>query len=173
MLESILLITIVRSARSMRTAFPMILSPPSSHSLSLSGFYAPQYELLDPRTGRSISQGFKIIRYGGNTLIITYRSAGQCTILVFSSNPELQFQFPNGNLLLIDTFPGSQFWSSGRCQRRRRRRRRTTAAAAAIALRGTHPTSSRDISNLKGYYYVYEHSVLRVQNSAVALGTRR
>jgi len=26
------------------------------------GFYAPQYELLDPRTGRSISQGFKIVR---------------------------------------------------------------------------------------------------------------
>merc|ERR1712110_560960 len=26
------------------------------------GFYAPQYELLDPRTGRSVSQGFKIVR---------------------------------------------------------------------------------------------------------------
>ena len=39
--------------------FPIICSPPSSFP---SGFYAPQYELLDPRTGRSISQGFKIVR---------------------------------------------------------------------------------------------------------------
>ena len=53
--------------RSLHNNFP----PFSHHLLSNSGFYAPQYELLDPRTGRSVSQGFKIIRYW-NAEIIGY-----------------------------------------------------------------------------------------------------
>ena len=58
-----ILITIIRSARLMKTGDFSNYFLTAVISLALSGFYAPQYELLDPRTGRSISQGFKIIRY--------------------------------------------------------------------------------------------------------------